>query len=230
MDRAYSLLEIKSVDAEQRIIEGIASTPTPDRGGDVMEPKGAQFTLPMPFLWQHKQPIGEVFAADVRPDGIHIKAKVSTLAADAPDSLKARIEEAWHSMSAVPPLARGLSIGWSPIEAQPIKGTRFTRFLKWMWGETSAVVVPMNTDATIRRVKECDLAASGLNTPGVRASYRFSRGKGRASHDYHEQIAHFEATRAAKDAAQMNNLMTKAPSGSPSTRSRPTNTTASTAR
>jgi hypothetical protein len=53
MKLAYSLLNIKSIDEEQWIIEGIATTPAPDRVDDIVEPKGAQFTLPVPFLWQH---------------------------------------------------------------------------------------------------------------------------------------------------------------------------------
>jgi HK97 family phage major capsid protein len=209
VDRAYSLLEIKSIDAEQRIIEGIASTPTPDRGGDVMDPKGAQFSLPMPFLWMHKVPIGEVFAADVRPDGIHIKAKFSELDDAAPESLKSRIEEAWFSVSAKPPLARGLSIGWKGLQAEPIKGTRFTRYLKWIWGETSAVVVPMNTDATILSVKRYDTAAIGLTTPSVPGTLPLVRAvKAVPAMTTQEQIAAFEATRAAKT-ARMTEMMTK---------------------
>jgi len=163
LDRAYALLSIKSVDVEQRIIEGIATTPSPDRGGDEMIPSGAQFTLPIPFLWKHTEEVGEVFAADVRVDGIHVKAKFSQLAADAPEQLKTRVETAWHSVSAKPPLVRGLSIGWKGVEGERTKrGTM--RWHKWIWGELSAVTVPMNVDATILAVKQ---AASGPNLPGV---------------------------------------------------------------
>jgi HK97 family phage major capsid protein len=208
VNRAYSILDIKSVNAEQRIIEGVASTPSPDRGGDIMDPKGAKFSLPMPFLFQHQDPIGEVFAADVRPDGIHIQAKVSDLAADAPASLKARIEEAWHSMSAVPPLVRGLSIGWSPIEATRNKSGGM-HVAKWFWGETSAVVVPMNADATITRIKSIDEAASGPDPSGVTDITPRKAVKAAKTMTIPEQITSFENTRAAK-AAAMNTLMTKA--------------------
>ncbi len=209
LNRAWSTLDIKAIDREHRIIEGIASTPTPDRSGDVLDPSGAQFSLPMPFLWQHKDSIGEVFEADVRPNGIYIKAKVSDLDAKAPASLKARIEEAWHSMSAKPPLARGLSVGWNPVESQPIKGTRFTRYLKWIWGETSAVVIPMNTDATILSVKSSDLAATGHHTPGDTGTTTVVRvQKDARAMTTAEQIQSFEAKRAANVAA-MNSLMLK---------------------
>lgn len=58
--RAYSLMTLKAVNEELREITGIASTPTPDRYGDVMEPTGAKFRESTPFLWQHdrSQPIG----------------------------------------------------------------------------------------------------------------------------------------------------------------------------
>ena len=67
MNRAYSLLTLKGVDDETRTITGMASTPSPDRLNDVVEPKGAQFKLPIPFLWQHDsgQPIGHVTHAKV---------------------------------------------------------------------------------------------------------------------------------------------------------------------
>ena len=119
MDRAYSLLTIKGFDDEQRIIEGIARTPEPDRRGDVLEPLGAQFTLPMPFLWQHdtEQPIGDVIAADVRPDGIHIRAQFVKI--DEPGTLKSRLDEAWQSIKAR--LVNGISVGLKPLAATPLR-------------------------------------------------------------------------------------------------------------
>lgn len=219
-NRAWSTLEIKAVNDDERTIEGIASTPTPDRMGDVMEPKGAQFTLPLPLLWQHdaKQPIGQVTAAKVTSSGISIKAKFGKV--DEPGRLKDRLDEAWQSVKAG--LVRGLSIGWSPIEAAAMKsgGMHVT---KWMWGELSAVTIPMNTEATILAVKELDLAASGLQPSGVTDNTNITvvldgkaihsavvrAQKGAKSMTTKEQITAFENTRAAK-AAAMNELMAKA--------------------
>ncbi len=208
MDRAYSVLDIKSVNVEQRIIEGIASTPSVDRGGDSMVPSGAVFSLPLPFLWKHQDPIGEVFAADVRPEGIYIKAKVSTV--EKPGRVKDLVDEAWASFTAKPPLVRGLSIGWKGIEAEPIKGTKFTRFLKWFLGEISAVVVPMNVEATITAVKSLDQALAAIGTEpaidppsaGVSASVVHLTRKGVTpmKKTITERIAAFEAERAAKTA------------------------------
>jgi hypothetical protein len=43
MDRAYSILDVKEMTEGDEFvtITGIASTPTPDRMGDVVEPMGA---------------------------------------------------------------------------------------------------------------------------------------------------------------------------------------------
>jgi HK97 family phage major capsid protein len=179
-NRAYSFLEIKAVDRAQRVIEGIASTPEVDRGGDVMVPAGAKFNLPMPFLWEHGAPIGEVFAADVKADGIYIKARLSQVEPSAPAALKDRLAMAWASISANPPLVRGLSIGWAPLKVAALAGVKGGRLIsEWIWGETSAVVVPMNAGARITNVKSLaqfarTLAASGASSgssiPGAAGS------------------------------------------------------------
>src|SRR4051812_29049728 len=90
LNRAYSKLEIKSIDDDQRIIEGIASTPSTDRAGDVVEPKGAAFTLPIPLLWQHRshEPIGHVTHARVTDKGIAITAKIAK-------GVLPQIDESW---------------------------------------------------------------------------------------------------------------------------------------
>ena len=154
MDQAYALFAVKSIDEDERVIEGIASTPNPDRQGDVMDPLGAEFTLPMPLLWHHdrKEPIGEVFDAHVTKDGIWIKARVSR--SEAPGVVRDRLEEAWQSFKATPPLVRGLSVDWGSKASQRIPGTAYTRHTKWLWAGLSAVTIPANVDASIIRVKE----------------------------------------------------------------------------
>src|SRR5690349_15592266 len=108
--RGYSTFDVKTVDDEQRVIIGVATTPSPDRMDDIVEPGGAKFKLPLPLLWQHNssQPIGRVTRAKVTDAGIEIVAEFVKLAADAPAAMKARIDEAWHSIKSG--LVRGLSI------------------------------------------------------------------------------------------------------------------------
>ncbi len=45
LKRACSLLTVKSFSEDERVITGIASTPSPDRDGDIPEPEGG--------VWQY---------------------------------------------------------------------------------------------------------------------------------------------------------------------------------
>ena len=156
INRVYSTMVVKAVDEDKREITGIASTPGTDSMGDIVEPGGAEFTLPIPLLWQHDhlQPIGSVFAARITREGIEIRASVVKPTPDMPSQLIARLEEAWSSIKAK--LVRGLSIGFSPIEwALMDSGIRFTR---WNWHELSAVTVPANAEASITSIKSLDTA------------------------------------------------------------------------
>lgn len=162
MRRAYSVLEVKAFDDAKREFTGIATTPTPDRLGDVVEPDGAKFTLPIPLLWQHQsdKPIGEVTAAKVSKSGITIKGRI--LKASESKSLMERLDEAWESIKLG--LVRGLSIGFNPIEMSQIKDTFSFRFISWDWLELSAVTIPANAETTIQTIKSIDQrlrAASG---------------------------------------------------------------------
>ncbi len=82
------------------LLKGIATTPTPDRVDDVVEPKGAEFTLPVPFLWQHdkRQPIGNVIEANVSDDGIAVKFKLAHPDEVKSEKLKERLQEAYDSI------------------------------------------------------------------------------------------------------------------------------------
>lgn len=218
MNRAYSLLEIKAVDDDARVITGIATTPSPDRMDDVVEPKGAQFKLPIPFLWQHNhdQPVGQVTKATVTDAGIEVTVELAKV--DEPGTLKDRLDEAWQSIKAK--LVRGLSIGFSPIESANIDGSWGRRFLKWEWLELSAVTVPANSDASIQTIKSIDReqrAATGTSalpvvriTPaGASATITKSAKPEEGDMNIQEQIKSFESTRAAK-AARLEEIMSKA--------------------
>ena len=122
LNRAYSLLTLKAVDDDARTITGMASTPTPDRLEDVVEPTGAQFKLPLPLLWQHdsSQPIGHVTNAKVSKSGIEIVAKIAKGVTD-------EIDRAWKLIKAG--LVPGLSIGFKAIEHEFITETKGIRFI-----------------------------------------------------------------------------------------------------
>lgn len=157
MNRAYATLELKDAgDGGKRTFTGIASTPTTDRMGDIVEPKGAQFKLPIPLLWQHdsRQPIGWVTAAKVTDKGIEISGEVADVPEDG--KLKDRLLEVWQSIKYG--IVRGLSIGFNGLETAQIDGTWGQRFLKWEWLELSAVTIPANGDCSINAIKSADQA------------------------------------------------------------------------
>lgn len=160
MDRAYCTWLVKAVDDEQRIIEGIASSPSPDSADDILEPAGAIFSLPMPLLFQHDQrhPIGQVLSADVRADGIRIRAQIAKGVTQA-------IEDAWRLIKAG--LVGGFSVGLKPIEVKPRKGKPYALHVtKWHWRETSAVTIPANAEASILLIKSLDAGHRAALGPG----------------------------------------------------------------
>src|SRR5262245_27403326 len=121
MNRAYSILTVKAVDEESRVITGMATTPAPDRLNDIVEPRGAQFNLPIPLLWQHDshQPIGQVTHARVGKAGIEITAKIAKGVTD-------EIDRRWALIKAG--LVPGLSIGFKATKHEVIPETKGIRF------------------------------------------------------------------------------------------------------
>lgn len=224
VDRAWSTISIKSVDQEQRIIEGVASTPNVDRMGDIVDPLGAKFTLPMPLLFQHRssEPVGHVVAAKASKDGITFKAKFAKI--EEPGNLKDRLDEAWQSIKAG--LVRAVSIGFRSLE-HSILDDGGIRFTEWEWMELSLVTIPANAEATIQTIKSIDeglRAATGRDETDVKSgesvpaesssaprsgkSVNLKR-KERDMKTISEQIAALEAKRAANE-GRMNEIMAKA--------------------
>jgi HK97 family phage major capsid protein/HK97 family phage prohead protease len=214
LNRAYSVLQVKAVDDEKRTIEGIATTATPDRMGDIIETNGVEFKLPLPLLYQHnsRQPIGTVISAKVGKDGITIKAQIAA------PGIAGFIDEAWALIKSG--LVRGLSIGFRSLEhAFMDDKSGGIRFVRTEWMELSAVTLPANAEATILTVKSADaVAIAALGNSRSGAAVRLNRNLPGASgttqargsmKTIQEQIASFEAKRAADEAARTA-IMTKA--------------------
>jgi HK97 family phage prohead protease len=185
MKRAYSVLDIKAAEdaGGVRAFAGIATTPAVDSMSDIVEPRGAQFKLPIPLLWQHDSgaPIGWVKSCNITDKGIEVRGEVASIAEPGP--LKERLDMAWQSMKAQ--LVRGLSIGFQALESQRIENTYGYRYAKWLWLELSAVTIPANAECSITAIKSADLAirraasgalpvvrldpagGAGANEPGV---------------------------------------------------------------
>lgn len=183
MKKAISHFTIKSFDEDEGVIRGIATTPKTDRDGDIVEPKGASFSLPLPLLLNHdpNQPIGHVTEATITDAGIEVVARVAK-------DVTARISEVWQLIKSG--LISGFSIGFRADEWEPIStGYKFTR---WNWLELSAVTIPANPDAGITGVKSVSPSISiGAKTMNIA-----------------EQIKAFEAKRA-EVLAKMDALITK---------------------
>ncbi len=166
MNRAYSILHVKNVEERDGFvrIEGIASTPTVDKIGDVVDPMGARFKTPMPLLWQHiaAKPVGLVTFAKPTSKGIPFSAELPIVAEEG--SLKTRIDEAIHSLKYN--LVSAVSIGFTAVEGafERMKNGGL-RFNEWNWHELSLVTIPANADAVITAIKSADriaLASAGL--------------------------------------------------------------------
>jgi HK97 family phage prohead protease len=166
MHKAYAVLTEKafSEDSDFVYVEGIASTPTTDRVGDVVEPLGAKFKTPMPLLMQHMhtEPVGHVTFAKATPKGIPFKAQLPRV--KEAGRVKDRVDEAIHSLkySLISAVSIGFSAKSDGIEA--IKGG--IRFKEWDWHELSLVTIPANADAVITAIRSFDQPSDGKTVKG----------------------------------------------------------------
>lgn len=182
MRRAYSVLDVKEmVETDDHVvIRGIATTPSTDRMGDVVDPMGAKFKTPMPLLWQHRhsEPVGNVLFAQPTKKGIPFEASLPIV--KEAGTLKTRIDEAIHSLSYG--LVSAVSIGFRAIEGAIERIETGLLFKEWEWLELSLVTIPANADAVITAIKSLDqeyLSAIGqprvLSVAGVPAKEKPAR-------------------------------------------------------
>ena len=148
---AFAGIAVKSFDEEKREFEGVATHVSADKVKDVVEPSGAQFSLPLPFLSKHRHesPVGKILWTKVEKDGIRVRGKLPHVTE--PGLFKDRVDEAWHELKYLGD-TMGLSIGFSPIEYD-ILPSGGVHFKKWRWDELSLVTVPCNGKATISAIK-----------------------------------------------------------------------------
>ncbi|WP_313178966.1 HK97 family phage prohead protease [Stenotrophomonas sp.] len=156
-NRAYSLLEVKNYDDDEQVITGWATTPEPDRYGDVVEPMGAKFAAELPLLWQHRHdsPVGIVKFGKPTKDGIPFTASVAKIAT--PGALKDMCDLAWQSVKEK--LVRGVSIGFRALEYSYMDGGGI-RFTECEIYELSLVTIPANAAATIQSIKAMDTSGT----------------------------------------------------------------------
>jgi hypothetical protein len=156
--KAYSLLTCKAVDEGRRIVTGIASTPTVDRMSDVVEPLGARFKTPMPFLLYHNStlPVGTMDFAKPTKTGIPFEASLPDVVE--PGTVQDRVNEALHSLKYK--LLACVSIGFRALEdGVELMKNGGIRFKEWEWLELTLCSVPANPDAVVHGFKSMDMAA-----------------------------------------------------------------------
>lgn len=156
MKQSFTSIEVKSVtpEANHYIVTGTASTPDIDLAGDIVEPTGVEYSLPLPLLTEHDrgQPVGQVVDVKVSPAGINFTAHLPKV----PEAgiVRDRIIEAVHNLKHR--LIRGVSIGFSGLDYEPLR-TGGKRFKRWRWLELSLVTVPCNPAAAVATVKALEL-------------------------------------------------------------------------
>ena len=141
MEKALLSFVVKA--ADEGVITGIASTPTIDTQGDVLDPLGAHFELPLPLLSEHDpaQPLGMVEQAEVTPEGIKVTCRIAKDASE-------RVKAAWAQIKSG---LNGLSVGFVPMQMNTTTTGR--HFQQWQWCELSVVGNPANPQAAITFVK-----------------------------------------------------------------------------
>lgn len=151
-NRAYSVLSIKSIDEDKRVIRGTATTPNVDRVGDIIDPLGVKFSNPLPFLWMHnhEMPVGAVKFDKPTKNGIEFEAEFVHPDTVESATLKDRLQLAWDSVKTG--LVRAVSVGFRPLEWAFLDGGGI-RYDESEVFELSGVVVPANADALISSVK-----------------------------------------------------------------------------
>jgi len=135
---------------DQYVIEGVATTPTVDRAGDIVVPTGAKFTLPLPLLHQHdhRMPVGQVEEMQVSDAGITFRARLAKDATS--DELKRRVDLAWDEIKTG--LVDSVSIGFGFDDFSTLESGGW-KFDEWELRELSLVSIPANPDAKIQAVK-----------------------------------------------------------------------------
>lgn len=193
MNRAYSVLAIKAMGDDERVITGVATTPSVDRVGDIIDPLGVKFKNPLALLHQHDgdRPIGTVKFNKPTAEGITFEARIPKIAEPGP--LKDRVDTAWGEVKNG--LVRAVSIGFRPIEYSFIEngGIHFKEVEVF---ELSLVSIPAQAEAIISTIKSFDVGAPVDAGRPVRAS-DIDKDKAASGHD----VRVVKLTASARDRA-----------------------------
>lgn len=170
MKRAFAVLQIKeATDGVERVIRGIATSPRPDRLGDVIEPAGVRVAADIPLFLHHdsKQTVGRARLLKATANGIPFEARLPNV--KEAGTLRDRVDEAWQMVKYG--LITGVSIGFNVVNnaIETIKDGGY-RFLETEVLELSLVPIPAQPDAVIQGFKSLDRAAVDTLYEALRAA------------------------------------------------------------
>lgn len=148
--RAYSCLQVKSVDQKRRIFRGTATTPSIDRMGDVVNPLGIKFTNPVTLLHQHKHdaPIGSAIFDKPTKKGMDFEAEIPIVEEEG--LLKDRVDLAWGEIKYG--LVRATSIGFRALK-YAFRNDGGIDYEETEVYELSPVSIPAQAEAIISQIK-----------------------------------------------------------------------------
>lgn len=157
---AYSLVEVQELayGDGKRVIRGIATSPSVDRTGDVIEMNGVQVAPDIPLFMYHDstKAVGRAKFGKPTKDGIPFEATLPNIAEAG--ALKDRVEEAWQMVQYG--LITAVSIGFRTLNDayELIKGGGI-KYNEIEVMELSLVPVPAQPDAVIQGIKSLDQSA-----------------------------------------------------------------------
>jgi HK97 family phage prohead protease len=154
--RAYALIETKEASDDKRVIRGIATSPSVDRMGDIVEMEGVSVAADIPLFLYHDstKTVGRAKLEKPSKKGIPFEARLPMVAEEG--HLKDRVDEAWQMCRYG--LITAVSIGFQASEYSFIEGGG-VRFLETEILELSLVPIPAQPDAVISSVKANDPVA-----------------------------------------------------------------------
>ena len=151
MNRAFLNLAVRSVDEDQRLLRGVATTGDEDRIGDTIDPLGCEWRGKVSLLWQHlhDQPVGTVSFGTATAAGVPFVAHIPRIAEHG--RLKDRTDDAW--LSAKTRIVTHVSVGFRPLSPPKAKANGALHYPAIEILELSLVSVAANPAAVIAETK-----------------------------------------------------------------------------
>jgi HK97 family phage prohead protease len=153
MKKSFFVIDIKSMDDEQRVIRGIATTPEIDRMGDSIDPMGVKVSTDIPLFLYHDSTkvVGRARFGKATKDGIPFEARLPKIAEAG--RLKERVDEAWQMLKYE--LIQCVSIGFNVLNEayERLKETGGYLFSEIEVLELSLVPIPALPSAVITGIR-----------------------------------------------------------------------------